>query len=1082
VPYDLFFSYARRDNAQERITQLKARIEADHRQFVGAGGPDLKVFFDTDEILGMDDWRHRILGAISDTRLLLVCLSPAYLGSEYCAWEFNEYLKHEAARALLGEGVAPVYFVAVPGWFDKDYDQRAAEWVAELRRRQHVDLRPWFDEGAAALRDSAVGARMDELNRQIHDRLGRIQKVLEAKGNVDRHNEHFKGRTAELRRLREAMGLGKVGVLTAVHGLGGMGKTALAVEYAYAFAHEYPGGRWQVRCEGRDDLRVAVASLAGARELEFEFTEEEKKDLDLQFERVLRELKKRADAAPGGRVLLILDNVDRPNLLEPAQTARLPQAEWLHVVATTRLGEDELFGAQKDRAFLPVDELPEAAALELIESYQPGGKCRDGSERAAAEEIVRLLGRFTLAVETAAVFLGQFRGDVTCAGFRDRLKREGLTGLEVAAGATAEGVRHGEKSLTATLAPTLERLGERERLALAYAALLPADHVPLPWLRALTAARFPELGRDAEPGYPDPWQSLARRLFSLRLLQPTGVRDARGNPLVARMHRLVQGCIGGEHESASAILDRRLSADMGLVGQARRVNAAAAETDLLTHSKTRAKFLWRGWVSHEHRWELGPLAACAWQWLERESTDGAYLANWAAGPLQHLGKFAEAEPLLRRALAIDEHSYGPDHPNVATALNNLAELLEATNRLAEAEPLLRRALAIWENSLGANHPNVASARNNLAGPLYAANRLAEAEPLLRRALAIDERCSGPQHPHVARDLNNLAELLRASNRLAEAEPLYRRALAINERSYGPDHPEVAIYLNNLALLLSATNRLAEAEPRYRRALAIDEQTYGPDHPDVARDLNNLALLLDATNRLTEAEPLYRRVVALFEASLGPDHPNVATAFNNLAWLLYATNRFAEAEPLYRRALAIWENSLGANHPNVASALNGLAALLKATNRFAEAEPLYRRALAIWENSLGANHPNVASALNGLAALLKATNRLAEAEPLFRRALAIEEQSDGPDHPTVATGLNNLAVLLGSTNRLAEAEPLCRRAVQILIEFRRTTGDEHPHFRRYRDNYRGLLQAMGKTPDHIEQRLQELTLPVRPEGS
>ena len=149
----------------------------------------------------MDDWRDRMLGAISDTRLLLICLSPAYLESDYCTWEFTEYLKHEAARALLGEGVAPVYFIEIPGWTDKDYDQRAAERVADLRRRQHIDLRPWFKEGAAALKDTAVQARMDELNHQIHDRLGRIRKVLEAKGNVDRHNEHFKGRTAELRRL-----------------------------------------------------------------------------------------------------------------------------------------------------------------------------------------------------------------------------------------------------------------------------------------------------------------------------------------------------------------------------------------------------------------------------------------------------------------------------------------------------------------------------------------------------------------------------------------------------------------------------------------------------------------------------------------------------------------------------------------------------------------------------------------------------------------------------------------------------------------------------------------------------------------
>ena len=133
---------------------------------------------------------------------------------------------------------------------------------------------------------------------------------------------------------------------------------------------------------------------------------------------------------------------------------------------------------------------------------------------------------------------------------------------------------------------------------------------------------------------------------------------------------------------------------------------------------------------------------------------------------------------MRRALAIDEKSFGPDHPNVAIGLNNLAELLQATNRLAEAEPLMRRALAIDEKSFGPDHPDVAIRLNNLAQLLQATNRLAEAEPLMRRALAIDEKSFGPEHPNVARDLNNLAQLLQATNRLAEAEPLMRRALMI----------------------------------------------------------------------------------------------------------------------------------------------------------------------------------------------------------------------------------------------------------------------------------------------------------------
>lgn len=97
--------------------------------------------------------------------------------------------------------------------------------------------------------------------------------------------------------------LDKVGMLTAITGLDGVGKTTLAIEYSHAFAHEYPGGCWQVRCHGREDLRVALASLVGARDLACDFTEEEKRSLDRGFERVLGELKQRADSAKPSRVL-----------------------------------------------------------------------------------------------------------------------------------------------------------------------------------------------------------------------------------------------------------------------------------------------------------------------------------------------------------------------------------------------------------------------------------------------------------------------------------------------------------------------------------------------------------------------------------------------------------------------------------------------------------------------------------------------------------------------------------------------------------------------------------------------------------
>jgi tetratricopeptide (TPR) repeat protein len=123
--------------------------------------------------------------------------------------------------------------------------------------------------------------------------------------------------------------------------------------------------------------------------------------------------------------------------------------------------------------------------------------------------------------------------------------------------------------------------------------------------------------------------------------------------------------------------------------------------------------------------------------------------------------------MYRRALAIDEASYGPDHPNVARDLNNLALLLRTANRLSEAEPMYRRALAIDEASYGPDHPDVAIRLNNLAVLLQHTNRLSDAESMYRRGLAILLRftqATGHQHPNLEMVRSNYTQALRVLGR------------------------------------------------------------------------------------------------------------------------------------------------------------------------------------------------------------------------------------------------------------------------------------------------------------------------------
>lgn len=222
--------------------------------------------------------------------------------------------------------------------------------------------------------------------------------------------------------------------------------------------------------------------------------------------------------------------------------------------------------------------------------------------------------------------------------------------------------------------------------------------------------------------------------------------------------------------------------------------------------------------------------------------DVGVVLSTLANLYRELGRYAEAEPLYWRALAIDERALGPDHPNVGTRLNNLANLYQDQGRYGEAEPLFKRALAIGEKMLGPDHPEVSKRYGNLAVLYEVQGRYAEAEPLYKRALAIDEKTFGPDHPDVARDLNNVADLYRDQARYTEAEPLYKRSLAISEKTLGPNHGMVATTLSNLAELYRVQARYAEAEPLLKRALAIDEKTLGLDHPDVGARLNGLAWL------------------------------------------------------------------------------------------------------------------------------------------------------------------------------------------------------------------------------------------------
>jgi tetratricopeptide (TPR) repeat protein len=764
-------------------------------------------------------------------------------------------------RAMLPEGMTRASLTQWEVVFARHYRRQtyffeAAGFVPEQPASDSDDgdaqaaWRDWlFDRGIG--RDRRQFRTADGLRADVFERLWPTTAPAKPSNLPGSIGHLFKGREEFLGQLRESFRAKAAAAITGktVHGLGGVGKTRAAIEYGHAYASDYAATFFLVG-KSESDLRDSLAALAGAAALDL--PEKDLPDLDARLAAVIRWLR----TNPGW--LLIIDNVDDKSAAQAVrQLLDQVGGGGGHLLITSRVSDWGHIVEPLELDLLSVD-----AAKDLLRESTPR-RTKPADEDAALTRLAdEQLGCLSLALVQAAAYIEERRiGFSEYAALFEKESKKLLAKLGEAA------VRDLSYPLPVALTwqASIAHLGNAGRSLLDMLAWLSIEPIPRSLFAVWPQAETIDLD--------DALVELSR--YSL-------VHWELENSAIT-LHRLVAQVTRDNQDAAAR--DRALGE---LFPWLLAVNPQMNAGDV------------RCWP------QLMPLLPHALLLFERTSDFGPYPSqarfyNEYATLLQALARYAEAEPLFRRALAIDETSHGRDHSELVPRLSNLAFLLVDTNRRGEAEPLFRRALAIGEASFGTDHPAVSVPLNNLAVLLRATDRLTEAEPLFRRALAIDEAGFGPDHPTVAIRLNNLAALLRATDRLTEAEPLYRRALAIDEASFGSDHPTIAIRLSNLGVLLRVADRLNEAEPLYRRALAIDEASFGPDHPTVAIRLNNLAVLLRVTNRLAEAEPLYRRMVLiLLRSSKASGHllPNTASSLRNYAVALDEAGR----DPSEARAL------------------------------------------------------------------------------------------------------------------------------------------------------------------------------------
>jgi len=977
--YDVFLSHAWADG--DRPRQLADALRA-------AG---LRVWFDAEEINDFASITRAVTEGLARSKALVAYYSKTYPLRRACQWELTAAFlaaEHE------GDPRRRVLVISPEAGADHIHP-------SELR---DAKFRTLPNDNGAALQELAQSvvkhvAKLDGPLADIHPLTAPQWYGTSPVGST-----RFVGRLAEMWQVHSLLNATDVAQITGalvnvgqVSGLGGVGKSLLAEEYALHFGAAYPGGVFWLRAYGNDDAKSALgpegreAERAGQMQSMVERLGISTQGMtQAQIEGALgREIERR-----GNSCLWVVDDV--PNGLDGEALRRWFAPHPLaRTLITTRSREYGSLAKGVDLSVLR----PEEAYQLLTSRRQPS----DASEKEQAHLLAEDVGRHALALDVTASALQSSVAAAPFADFRRKLARPEKDALELAE-VLSDALPNGhEKSIAQTMLRSIRALGAEGLDFLRVASVLAVAPIPA----SLVVAVFEEADKVSHDDAEERASLAIKQVAAASLAEMAGENQQAYavHTLVSRTVRFQEKASPGRTELLRTAAVEALRAEIAKVAEDPRIRG---EYEL--HAA--------------HGRQLVTAAA---------TVNEANLLSWLGFYDNVRGSYVSAEALRTRELEFRISAQGEEHPDTLKARNNLAETLRAQGDLAGARQHQEQVLAACRRLLGEEHPNTLTARLNLALTLHAQGDLAGARQQQEQVLAARRRLLGEEHPDTLRARNNLAATLQAQGDLAGARQHQEQVLAARLRLLGEEHPDTLRARNNLAETLHAQGDLAGARQHQEQVLAGWGRILGEEHSDTLRARSNLALTLQAQGDLAGARHHEEQVLTRFQRLLGEEHPDTLRARNNLAEMLRVEGDLAGAGQLQEQVLAALRRLLGEEHPATLTARNNLALTLWAQGDLAGARHLQEQVLAARRRLLGEEHPDTLTARNNLAETLRAQGDLAGARQLQEQMLAALRRLLGEEHPYASSAAWNLFRTLYELGESSGAHCVLERDLLWLLD-------------------------------------------------
>jgi hypothetical protein len=801
--------------------------------------------------------------------------------------------------------------------------------------------------------------------------------------NVPNRNADFTGRGAILETLRDEVAGDYTAVVLAraLYGLGGVGKTQVALEYAHRFKADYDL-IWWVPAEQPQEISLALADLAVQLGLQTSDNAVEAAAAALEQLR----------CGIAGRWLLIFDNADDPADLEPY----LPTGSG-HVLITSR---NQAWTSHAEPVELDVFTQPESVAhlMRHVPGLDPGDAAR----------VSTAVGNLPLAIEQAGAWLAET--GMPAALYVERLETQATSalGLNKPFGYAMP--------VAATWNLSLNRLRERSPAAVRLLQTL-AFCSPEPISMTL-------LYSDAMIEHLLPFDDSLRDKFMLGQVIRDISRfalvkiDQSSNPL--QIHRLVQAVIRSRMTEEEQRVARHEVHEI-LAGARPR----QGETDDPAN-----------WSTFDIIWpHLGPS-------LAEECDDPRtrqLLIDWVRYQWK-LGEFESGLSLAKRLENLWTHQLGPDHQQTLHLQFQMANVLRSQGRFSAARDLDTYVLERQRAVLGADHPHTLMTAGGLGADLRELGDFQQALISDQKTYESFKEQFGEDYPRTLGAAHNLALSLAQAGDFLAARRMDEETLDRQRQVLGPSHPSTLYTAANLARDMRETGALRESVDLLRTTYDTYRTVLGDELVDTLRTAKSLAVSLRKVGAYHEAMDLTQETYDRYLKRYGPKSPEALSCALNLASDCSALGDNTRARELAIEVRTAYQSSLDDNHPYTLVAASNLVIYLRGTGELAQAHHLAKRTLSKMRSRLGDDHPFSLSCAINLANCLGDLDDLSQAEAVERETIARLRTKLGPQHPDTLACEGNLAVTLRQAGRDEEADQIRTR---ILKGFSQVLGPRHP---------------------------------------